>query len=117
MLQVKVTSVRQGGTKKHVLASATVELTSEPDTVIILDARVLMDKFGSLFVGYPNQSIGRGKYIAVIEFSKELKRRMSDAVLAAYEEHRKGQAVCGPGHFPEVQKADDPDFSSISEGK
>ena len=110
MLQVKVTNVRQGGTKKHVLASARVELTSEPDTVIILDARVLLSKVGKLFVDYPNQSIGRGKYIAIIEFSKELKRRISDAVLVAYEEYRKDQTVCGPGHFPEARQADDPDL-------
>ena len=58
MLHVKVVDVGKG-TKGHVLASCRVQLTSEDgqDVVAVLDARVLRNRSGELWVGYPSQSI------------------------------------------------------------
>jgi hypothetical protein len=89
MLKIRVVSVGRG-TQSHVLASCKVVLTSEDgtDTVSVLDARVLRNRSGELWVGYHNQSLprddGSHQYVPTIEFSKELARRISDAVLEAY---------------------------------
>ena len=104
MLQAKVVSMGRGS-RANVLASAQVELRSEDgqDTVTVLDARILRNKNGQLWVGYPNQTFPSGngvEYAAILSFSKELARRISDAVLEAFE-HR--------GDFPEARQANDPD--------
>jgi len=93
MLKINVVSVGRG-TKNHVLASCKVELTSEDatDVVCILDARVLRNRSGELWVGYHTQSLsdldGSQRYVPTIEFSKNLTRRISDAVLDAYNSQR-----------------------------
>ena len=80
--------------ENHVLASCKVELTSEDgtDVVCILDARVLRNRSGELWVGYHSQSLsdldGSQRYVPTIEFSKNLTRRISDAVLVEYECYR-----------------------------
>jgi len=90
MFEVKVTNVGRG-TKGHVLASCRVQLTSEDglDVVSILDARVLRNRSGELWIGYPSQSIqasdGSQRYVPTLEFSRELQRRISDAVLTEFE--------------------------------
>ena len=90
MLHIAVTNVGRG-TKGHILASCRVQLTSEggKDVITILDARVLRNRSGELWVGYPSQSIqafdGAQRYVPVVEFSRELQRRISDAVLAEFE--------------------------------
>jgi hypothetical protein len=89
MLKVKVMNVGKG-TKGHILASCRVQLSSEDekDVVSILDARVLRNRSGELWVGYPSQSIqgfdGAQRYVPTLEFSRELQRRISDAVLEEY---------------------------------
>ena len=90
MLHIAVTNVGKG-TKAHILASCQVQLTSEDgkDVITILDARVLRNRSGELWVGYPSQSVhafdGAQRYLSILDFSKELQRRINDAVLAEYE--------------------------------
>jgi len=90
-MQIRVMNVGKG-TKAHILASCRVELSSEDgkDVITILDARVLRNRSGELWIGYPTQSMrdfdGAQRYIPTLEFSKELNRRISDAVLAAFED-------------------------------
>ena len=103
MLKVNVVSVGRGA-KSHVLASCNVQLTSEDgtDVVSILDARVLRNRSGELWVGYHNQSFsdldGFHRYVPTIEFSKNLTRRISDAVLDAYNsQHGTRQGVGAHG--------------------
>src|SRR5258708_30670615 len=90
MLKINVTNVGKG-TKGHILASCRVQLTSEDgkDVITILDARVLRNRSGELWVGYPSQSIhafdGAQRYVPTLEVSRELQRRISDAVLAEFE--------------------------------
>ena len=117
MLAIKVTHVGRG-TRSNVLASAKVELTSEDgqDTVTVCDARVLRNKSGELWVGFHSQTLGDGdgrvQYVPTIEFSPGLKRRISVAVLEAYEHYREDQKVVGVGErrdFPEMRQAPDPD--------
>src|SRR5579862_5849066 len=89
MLTIEVVRVN-GSTKRNVLASCQVELKSEDgeDVVGVLDARVLRTATGILWVAYPNQTyrIGDGpiRYAPVLHFSKALGRRISVAVLEAY---------------------------------
>jgi hypothetical protein len=109
MLQIKVVAMGRG-TRANVLASAQVELTSEDgqDTITVLDARVLRNKNGQLWVGYPNQTFPSAngvEYAPILSFSKELARRIADAVLIAFE-HR--------GDFPEARQGNDPDPRSAN---
>src|SRR6266480_2715926 len=96
MLKINAVSVGRG-TKNHVLASCKVELTGEDgtDVVCILDARVLRNRSGELWVGYHSQLLsdldGSQRYLPTIEFSMGLARRISDAVLAEYELYRTSQ--------------------------
>jgi DNA-binding cell septation regulator SpoVG len=88
MLKIRVVSVSPGG-KSHILASCNVELTSEDgrEVVTICDARVLRNRSGELWVGYPAQptpDLDGIRYISTIEFSRQLKRRITDAVLQEY---------------------------------
>lgn len=90
MLKVNVISVGHG-TRGHVLASCKVELTSEDekDVVRVLDVRILRNRDGRLWVGYPNQAFpgpeGKLKYVPTIEFSESLARRISNSVLHEYD--------------------------------
>jgi hypothetical protein len=89
MLKIHVVSVGRG-TRGHVLASVKVQLTSEDekDVVRILDVRVLRNRHGKLWVGYPNQAFPaperKFKYVPTIDFSDELAQRISESVLDAY---------------------------------
>ena len=93
MLKINVVSVGRGS-KNHVIASCNVQLTSEDgtDVVSVVDARVLRNRSGELWVGYHSQSIsdldGSQRYVPTIEFSKNLTRRISEAVLDAYNLQR-----------------------------
>src|ERR1700732_2899745 len=95
-MQVKVMNVGKG-TKNHVLASCKVQLSDEQDVITILDARVLRNRSGELWVGYPSQSIqafdGSQRYIPILEFSRELNSLISDAVLAEFENQGAPQRV------------------------
>jgi len=100
VMKVNVVSVGRG-TKSHVLASCSVQLTSDDgtDVVSILDARVLRNRSGELWVGYHSQSLsdldGSQRYVPTIEFSKNLTRRISDAVLEAYHGQRGSRREVG----------------------
>jgi len=89
MLRINVENIGRG-TKGHVLASCRITLTTESgdEQVTIFDARVLRNRSGELWVAFPTQSMrdfeGAQKYIPIIEFSKDLRRRISDTVLAEY---------------------------------
>lgn len=90
MLRITVEHIGRG-TKNHILASCRVTLTSEDgqDTITIFDARVLRNRSGELWVAFPTQSMrdfeGAQKYIPILDFSKDLKRRISETVLAEYD--------------------------------
>jgi DNA-binding cell septation regulator SpoVG len=89
MLKINVEDVRRG-TKGHILASCRVTLTTEngDEFISIFDVRVLRNRSGGLWVGFPTQStrdFEGMKYVPNMEFSKNLKRRISEAVLAEFE--------------------------------
>jgi DNA-binding cell septation regulator SpoVG len=89
MLRINVEDVRRG-TKGHILASCRVTLTTEngDEFISICDVRVLRNRRGELWVGFPTQStrdFEGMKYVPDMDFSRDLRRRISDAVLAEYE--------------------------------
>ena len=114
MLQIKILGVSKG-TKRYVLASVQLELASEDgqDVLCVFDARVLRTKKGQLFVSYPQQTYkdfeGKIEYFPILKCSPDLQRRISDAVLAAYENNRE----CSP----QPSKLEPKNFGSLSEGK
>jgi DNA-binding cell septation regulator SpoVG len=80
------------GTKGHILASCRVTLSTEDgnETITIFDARVLRNRSGELWVGFPTQNVRdfEGmKFLPILDFSRDLRHRISDAVLAAYEKY------------------------------
>lgn len=88
MLRIEVLDVREFK-KGQILALCNVELTSEEaERVIIIDARVMQDPNGQLWVAYTERPVknrdGSPDYVPIIRFSQDLKRRISDAVLDAY---------------------------------
>lgn len=88
-LQIHVQDVRRG-TQKHILASCQVSLTTEDgqEIITIIDVRVLHNRAGDLWVGFPSQPVRdfEGiKYVPDMQFSRDLKRRITDAVLAEFE--------------------------------
>ena len=113
MFQIKILGVSKGS-KRYVLASVQIELTSEDgqDVLCVFDARVLRSKKGQLFVSYPQQTYkdieGKIEYFPILKCSPDLQRRISDAVLAAYESNRE----CSP----QPSKMTPKDFGSLSEG-
>jgi len=113
MLQIKILGVSKG-TKRYVLASVQIELASEDgqDVLCVFDARVLRSKKGQLFVSYPQQTYkdfeGKIEYFPILKCSSELQRRISDAVLAAYERNLQMQ--------PQPSRLTPKDFGSLSEG-
>src|ERR1700680_481628 len=89
MLRINVEDVRRG-TKGHILASCRVTLTTEngDEFISICDVRVLRNWRGELWVGFPTQrtrDFEGMKYVPDMDFSRDLRRRISDAVLAEYE--------------------------------
>jgi DNA-binding cell septation regulator SpoVG len=113
MLQIKILGVSKG-TKRYVLASVQIELTSEDgrDVVCVIDARVLRSKKGQVFVSYPQQTHknfeGKIEYTPILKCSPDLQRRISDVVLAAYQSNLQMQ--------PQPSKMTPKDFGSLSEG-
>jgi DNA-binding cell septation regulator SpoVG len=89
MLNIKVETVGRG-TKANVLASCQISLSTEDGEVItIFDARVLRNRSGGLWVGFPTENTkdfeGTMKFLPIISFSRELKHRITVAVLAEFE--------------------------------
>jgi hypothetical protein len=89
MFKINVISVGHGS-RGHVLASCKVEVISEDqkEVICVLDARVLRNREGKLWVGYPAQAFpgpeGKLRYVPIIHFSENLARRISKCVLDAY---------------------------------
>jgi DNA-binding cell septation regulator SpoVG len=96
MLRINVEDIGRG-TKGHILASCRVTLSTEDgdETITIFDARVLRNRSGELWVAFPTQSMrdfeGAQKYLPILEFSKNLRQRISDTVLAEYDSVRGAQ--------------------------
>ena|ERR1700688_1879905 len=89
MLRINVEDIGRG-TKGHILASCRVMLTTEDgdEFISIFDVRVLRNRSGKLWVGFPTQTtrdFEGMKYVPDMDFSRDLRRRISDAVLAEYE--------------------------------
>lgn len=81
----------QTATKPHRLADATVELAdADGDLLVISDIRILENKQGQSWVAMPTRSVSEGgrsyQYVPQIESNRQLKRKIEDAVLSAFEE-------------------------------
>jgi DNA-binding cell septation regulator SpoVG len=116
MLRINVEDVGRG-TKGHILASCRITLSSEDgsETITIFDARVLRNRSGELWVAFPTQSMrdfeGAQKYIPILDFSKDLRRRISDTVLAEYNGVRGAQQRMN--NYGDVR----PSFRGINNGR
>ena len=94
---VNVKSI-QPSTKPHRLADASVELTDrDGDSLVVSDLRILQNKQGQIWVAMPSRSVsdsGRSfQYVPQIEPSRQLQRKIEDAVLAAFEDWKKSQPM------------------------
>jgi len=98
-MNVKVTSI-QPATKPHRLADASVELTdADGDLIVISDICILENKQGQHWVAMPTRSVSAGgrsyQYIPQIESNRQLKRKIEDAVLSAFDEWKQSQSSAG----------------------
>jgi len=98
-MNVKVNAI-QPGTKPHRLADATIELfDATGDSTVISDIRILQNKQGQAWVAMPSRSVSEGgrsfQYIPLMECSRQLRRKIEDAVLAAFETWRQSQPLQG----------------------
>jgi len=97
-VNVQVTSI-QAATKPHRLADATVELADADDDVLtISDIRILENRQGQHWVAMPTRSVSAGRsyqYIPQIESNRQLKRKIEDAVLEAFNEWKQSQSKAG----------------------
>jgi DNA-binding cell septation regulator SpoVG len=96
-MHVKVKLI-QPATKSHRLADAAIALTdSEGDSVAISDIRILQNRQGQIGVAMPSRSVSTGgrsfSYLPQVEASKQLLKKIEEAVLTAYEQwHESGSA-------------------------
>jgi len=100
-MKVKVTTI-QTSAKPHRLAEASIELTdSDGDSLVISDIRVLENRQGQNWVAMPSRSVSEGgrsyQYIPQIESNRRLRRKIEDAVLAAFEEWKQSQSTTEVG--------------------
>src|ERR1700745_3728254 len=75
-------------TRPNVLASVSVELETEFGPIRINDARILKNKAGARWFALPTFSVTSGKqyeYFPSVEFPSALLRKVTNAVLAAYD--------------------------------
>ena len=97
-MNVKVQLI-QASTKPHRIADATVELADADDDVLtISDIRILENRQGQHWVAMPTRSVSAGRsyqYIPQIESSRQLKRKIEDAVLEAFNEWKQSQSKAG----------------------
>jgi DNA-binding cell septation regulator SpoVG len=98
-MNVKV-NVIQAATKPHRLADAIIELADpDGDSLLISDIRILQNKQGQIWVAMPSRSVsdsGRSfQYIPQIESNRQLRRKIEDAVLTAFEEWKLSQSTAG----------------------
>jgi DNA-binding cell septation regulator SpoVG len=95
-MKVTVTSI-QNSAKPHRLADATAELAdTDGDLIVISDIRILENKQGQVWVAMPTRSVSEGgrsyQYIPQIESNRQLKRKIEDAVLAAFDEWKQSES-------------------------
>jgi DNA-binding cell septation regulator SpoVG len=98
-MKVTVTSI-QNATKPHRLADATIELAdADGDLIVISDIRLLENKQGQIWVAMPTRSVSEGgrsyQYIPQLESNRQLKRKIEDAVLAAFDEWKQSESKAG----------------------
>lgn len=98
-MNVKVKFI-QSATKPHRLADAIIELTDpDGDSLLISDIRILQNKQGQIWVAMPSRSVsdsGRSfQYIPQIESNRQLRRKIEDAVLMAFEQWKQSQSEAG----------------------
>jgi len=98
-VNLKVNAI-QRSTKPHRLADATVELSdASGDSFVISDIRILQNKQGQAWVAMPSRSVSEGgrsfQYLPLMESSRQLHRRIEDAVLAAFEKWVQSQPETG----------------------
>jgi DNA-binding cell septation regulator SpoVG len=98
-MNVKLKSI-QASTKPHRLADASIELSDgDGDSIVISDIRILENKQGQVWVAMPNRSVSEGgrsfQYIPQIESNRQLRRKIEDSVLTAFEEWKLTQSKAG----------------------
>jgi DNA-binding cell septation regulator SpoVG len=94
---VNVKSI-QPSTKPHRLADASVELTDrDSDSLVISDLRILQKRQGQTWVAMASRTVNDGggslEYFPQIEPSRQLRRKIEDAVLAAFENWKQSQSI------------------------
>jgi hypothetical protein len=91
---MKVLSVTiQPPRKSNLLANASVVLESEGETLKISDIRIIRNKQDVVWVAWPSYSVQQGRaweYFLSVEPDSMLGKRISDAVLAEFEEWQAG---------------------------
>lgn len=88
-MHVKVKLI-QPSTKPHRLADAIVELAdADGHSIVVSDIRILQNRQGQAWVAMPSRSLTTGgrsfSYLPQVEASKQLLKRIEEAVLTAYE--------------------------------
>jgi hypothetical protein len=80
----------------HIVATASVSITTEGGTLTINDGRVLLNRNGVLWFSLPTYSIPNGRnyqYKSTVELSPALALQVSSAVLQAYEQWQAERGV------------------------
>jgi DNA-binding cell septation regulator SpoVG len=95
-MNIKVRSIKPS-TKPHRLADASVELTDrDGDSLVISDLRILQNRQAQVWVAMPSRSVNDGgrsfQYFPQIEASRNLQRKIEDAVLAAFDDWKQSQS-------------------------
>lgn len=98
-MEVEVKTI-EASAKPHRLADASIELAdADGDSLVISDIRVLENKQGQTWVAMPTRSVGDGghsyQYIPQIESNRQLRRKIEDSVLNAFEEWKRAQSIAG----------------------
>ncbi len=86
--KIEVLTIRPSR-KPSALADVKIRLTFDPGTVIeVDDLRVIRNKYGELWVANPTYSLQDGpksyRYEKVCDFSRQLTREISDAVIGDF---------------------------------
>jgi DNA-binding cell septation regulator SpoVG len=80
--------------KPSCLAEATAKIILEDgEYFVVSDLRILKNRNAQTWVALPTYSIKEGagwRYEATVELSRELRRKLEDAVIGAYESQRLG---------------------------
>lgn len=96
-MNVKVKQI-QRSIKPHRLADVSIELADcDGDSLVVSDLRILQNRQGQVWVAMPSRSVSDGgrsfQYVPLIEPSRQLQRKIEDAVLAAFEDWKQSQST------------------------